>query len=721
MATTKPNVQDPYAGVADPGIPAPAPDALARAFIDLLRRDAGQNARSLLQSPDPDDPVDGILDLLADPVDDEPEVTLAPDLLGATVMLARAIEEADGLLLDLRRGTPVAILEVPGAEHVSLVADALRTCALGRRTTLHNGDSWSGSGRSSTRREVALFERDGTATGHNQAKGNAAVAEALRMRMTIVGIASDPHRHLPRDLLRACEHRVALRPLDAAGVALVVEAVTDGVPSVTLNERLTRVVELSDLALAVRRDRGADGSMERLRVLLREKLASGGEGPPLEALEGYGAAKAWGLDLSADLRAYRAGTLPWAAIDKGILLSGPPGVGKTQFALALARTCEVPFLAGSLAQWQASREGHLGHCLAAMRAFFDEARKKAPCVALVDELDSFGDRTTFSHDNKDYSVQVVNAFLECLDGAASREGVVVVGATNNPGRIDPAIRRPGRLDTHVEIPRPDVAALRAILRHHLGPDVLAGEDLGPAAVAARGATGAECEAWARRAKARARREGRPTTLSDLLREIRDGAPDMSPDLRRRVAVHEAGHAVAAVALSLGRSITLGFGPDGGGLAEVEQGLDGAPTEAAVDDMLAFILAGRAAEQLEFGEVSAGSGGSPASDLATATRLALLAESRLGFGTEYPLAYFGGRGAEVRLDDLPWFAAPVTDRLARAYTAATNLLAARRSAVARVAAALDARGYLDDAEVRALVREGPGHRRRPVRDAAASPH
>lgn len=566
-----------------------------------------------------------------------------------------------------------------------------------------------------------LFQRDGTATAHNQTKGNAAVADALRMRMSLVGIASDAHRHLPRDLLRACEHRVALRPLDADGVALVVEAVTEMVPTEPLEERLARVVELSDLALAVRRDHGADGSMERLRILLREKLASGGEGPGLEVLEGYGAAKAWGLNLSADLKAYRNDTLPWAAIDKGILLSGPPGVGKTQFALALARTCEVPFLAGSLAQWQASHDGHLGHCLAAMRAFFDEARKKAPCVALVDELDSFGDRNTFAHDNKDYSVQVVNSFLECLDGATAREGVVVVGATNNPNRIDPAIRRPGRLDTHVEIPLPDVAALGAILRHHLGPEALVDEDLGPAAVAARGATGAECEAWARRAKARARRENRAATLDDLLREIRDGAPAMTPELRRRVSVHEAGHAIAAIALSLGKTITLGFAREGGGLAEIEDDLENAPTEAGIDDVLAFILAGRAAEQLVFGDVSVGSGGSPTSDLAAATRLALLAESRFGFGVEFPLAYFGGRGADVRLDDLPWFAASVANRLARAYTAATNLLAARRPALIRVAEALEARGYLDDAEVRALAHNGPGCRRRSAPDASTPAH
>ena len=721
MTITMPKDQDPCAGAeADPVVPVPAPDTLARVFIDMLRRDAGQNMRSLLPSPDLDDPVDGILDLLSDPPEEEVEVSLAPDLVGATIMLARAIEETEGLLRDLRRGSPVLVLEVPGAEHVSLVADALRTCAVGGRTEMHSGDNWSGNGRTSSRRELVLFERDGTASAHTPAKGNGSVAAGLRLRMAIVGVASDPNRHLPRDLLRACEHRVTLRPLDATGIALVVEAVTGTIPGTRIDDDLARVADLSDLALSVRRDRGAGGSMERLGTMLRAKLATGGDGPLLQQLEGYGAAKEWGLNLAADLRAYRDGTLGWAELDKGILLSGPPGVGKTQFALALARTCEVPFLSGSLAQWQASREGHLGHCLAAMRAFFDDARKKAPCVALVDELDSFGDREGFSHSNKDYSVQVVNAFLECLDGASSREGVVVVGATNNADRIDPAIRRPGRLDTHVDIPRPDVAALRAILRHHLGSDALADVDLGPAAVAARGSTGAECEAWSRRAKARARREGRAVELADLLREIRAGAPDMSAPLRWRVAVHEAGHGVAAIALGVGTVVTLGFRADGNGLAEVEDDMAGALTEAGIDDRLAFILAGRAAEQLEFGDVCAGSGGDPGSDLAAATRLALVAEGRLGFGSDFPLVYFDGPGRGVSIADAPWLAKPVAERLARAYTAATNLLAARRPSLMRVAGALDARGYLDGAEVHGLVAGELGRRRIVPKASVSSP-
>lgn len=680
----------------------PAADTLGRAFIDILRREAGQGGRSLVRASDPDDPVDGMLDLLTEEDPDEPEIALAPDLVGATVMLARAVEGEDGLLRALRRGAPVAAFEVPGADYVALVGVALRACAIGTSTRVHDGDGWSAERQGLGRREVVLFDRDGTEAASALAKGNRAVADALRLRLPLLGLAPDPARHLPRDLLRACEHRVALQPLDAEGVALVIEAVAGAAPASSLDGSLVKALDLSDLALAVRHDRGADGSLARLEELLRAKLASSRDGPALEALEGYGAAKEWGLNLAADLRAYRAGTLGWAEIDKGILLSGAPGVGKTQFAAALARTCGIPFLAGSLGQWQSSREGHLGHCLAAMRAFFDDARRRAPCVALVDEIDSFGDRSTFSHNHKDYSVQVVNAFLECLDGAAGREGVVVVGATNDAERIDPAIRRPGRLDTHVEIPRPDVEALRAILRHHLGPDALAGLDLGPAAVAARGSTGADCEAWARRAKSRARRAGRAPGLEDLMDEIRAGRPALTAEARRRVAVHEAGHGVAAVALGIASGVTLGIHGGGGAARLLDGGLDGLSTEADIDRFLAFLLAGRAAEEAVLGEVSSGSGGSAASDLALATELALSAEARLGFGRDLPFAFLDVGGREPELGRWPWLAKPVSDRLSRAYAEASSLLGRRRADLERVAAALEGRGYLDAAEVGALV-------------------
>lgn len=233
----------------------------------------------------------------------------------------------------------------------------------------------------------------------------------------------------------------------------------------------------------------------------------------------------WGK-LKLTPRAYRAGRLPWSAIDRGVLVFGPPDTGKTSFARALAASCGVPFILGSLGEWQAA--GHLGDLLRAMRATFSRARASAPAILFIDEIDSFGDRASFSHGNRDYSIQVVNGLLELLDGAGGREGVVVVGACNHPDRLDPAIVRSGRLDRRIHIPLPDQAALRQIIRHHLGTD-LADVDLADAAKAAVGASGADVERWVRGARRRTRTSNRPMVIKDLLAEVRGNYSPLPPE------------------------------------------------------------------------------------------------------------------------------------------------------------------------------------------------
>jgi SpoVK/Ycf46/Vps4 family AAA+-type ATPase len=192
---------------------------------------------------------------------------------------------------------------------------------------------------------------------------------------------------------------------------------------------------------AIRRNSSAADTIRRL-----SSVAPASETSPikekalrLEDLHGYGAAKEWGLQLAKDLEAWRTGRLKWSDVDRGLLLSGPPGVGKTIFAKALADTCGVNFVATSVTQWQA--KGHLGDLLKAMRADFASAVTKAPSILLIDELDSIGDRKTFTGEYASYSIQVVNALLEALDGSANRDGLVVLGATNFPEKIDAAVRR----------------------------------------------------------------------------------------------------------------------------------------------------------------------------------------------------------------------------------------------------------------------------------------
>lgn len=230
-------------------------------------------------------------------------------------------------------------------------------------------------------------------------------------------------------------------------------------------------------------------------------------GPALADLHGYGRALEWGTQLAKDLADYKAGVLPWSDVDNGVLLSGPPGTGKTMFAAALANTCLVPIIYGSLSRWQEA--GALDSHLKAMRASFAEAKEKAPSILFIDEIDTLGSRTD-SDRNGGYFRCVSASLLEQLDGFNRREGVVVIGACNFPDRLDPAIRRPGRLDRHIEIPLPDAQSRLSILGFHSGL-VLDHSQAEKFSLTTDGLSGADIEQLVRDAKRQARR--RLETLS----------------------------------------------------------------------------------------------------------------------------------------------------------------------------------------------------------------
>ncbi|WP_425985294.1 AAA family ATPase [Ensifer sp. R-19] len=196
-----------------------------------------------------------------------------------------------------------------------------------------------------------------------------------------------------------------------------------------------------------------------------------GHKPPLtvETLSGYGRAKDWALDLKADLDDYRASILAWSEMSTNLLLSGPPGTGKTTFARALCNSLQVPLVVTSVSTWL--QGGHLNDVIDRMSKTFVEARAMAPAILFVDEIDGIGKRQPAEREYADYWNTVVNKALELLDGAVKNEGLIIVGATNRPDHIDEAIKRSGRLETHIEIPKPDVPTLAEILAHHLGDDV----------------------------------------------------------------------------------------------------------------------------------------------------------------------------------------------------------------------------------------------------------
>lgn len=209
-------------------------------------------------------------------------------------------------------------------------------------------------------------------------------------------------------------------------------------------------------------------------VIQPEPMPAAGEighKPPLivERLSGYGKAKDWALDLAADLDDYRANILAWSEMSTKLLLSGPPGTGKTTFARALCNSLQMPLVVTSVSTWL--QGGHLNDVIDRMSKTFVEARAMAPAILFIDEIDGIGKRQPAEREYADYWNTVVNKALELLDGAIKNEGLIIVGATNRPDHIDEAIKRSGRLETHIEIPKPDVPTLAEILAHHLGDDV----------------------------------------------------------------------------------------------------------------------------------------------------------------------------------------------------------------------------------------------------------
>ena len=426
----------------------------------------------------------------------------------------------------------------------------------------------------------------------------------------------------PRHLAVAAWHVLGQRVSDDDAAYLATQNVN------MVEAMLRKMRSPAKAAAALRRLAEAEARPSRSRI----------SEPRVEELHGYGEAREWGLDLARDLADWRTGVLPWADVDRGVLLSGPPGVGKTVFAQALARTCGTHLVLGSIARWQA--KGHLGDMLKAMRAAFDEARSQAPSIMFIDEIDAVGDREQFSDRDRQYCSEVVAGLLECIDGAEGREGVVVIGTANHPDRIDAAVRRPGRLDRHIRIPLPDASARTGILRHHLAGS-LSGEDLSLVVEMTAGMAGAGLEQVVRQARRLARRHRRDMTVGDMLETLPPRVP-VPEKARWRISVHEAGHAVVGLTEGHGRLVSVEVSrmrhptPDGPRMrAQATWELDdNAAVVNSREDYLRNIcvtLGGIAAERIVFGQATDGAGGGEESDLATATRLAAAVEGSLGLG------------------------------------------------------------------------------------------
>lgn len=554
-----------------------------------------------------------------------------------------------------------------------------------------------------------VLEFDG-GKGKRSNSTESAIRNMLASHVRVFAFASDP-AEIPPMFRVAADGIVVPDPVDAGALRGALYAVLGRAP-IELVEAATEL-PLSTIGTLVKPGRSVGQIARRLRlarlvepapVSARERV----DHPSLDDLHGLGMAAVWGRSAARDFADYKAGRITWADMDRGLLISGPPGTGKTIFARALAKTCGVPIHIHSLARWQA--KGYLNDLLKAMRAAFDEARKDAPCILFIDELDSFGDREKTNERHEQYTREVINGFLECLDGAEGREGVVVVGATNLPDKIDTAIRRPGRLDRHIAIPLPDLEARKGILRHHLG-EALPGADLTRTAEALEGASGADIEQVVRDARRRARTERRSLALHDL-EACLPPRVRLSDEMYRRACVHEAGHAVVGCVLL---DMTGRPPMEVRAFREIAPGAPAGFTDLGrtgiVRTRVAYLaeittfLAGLAAEELVFGSHSDGGGGSDGTDLQQATALAAVMEVSLGLGQG--LAYLTSRNGpdileRVRADVS--LRRTVNGTLAECFERAKSVLERNRRALDALACLLEARERASFDEILGIVHE-----------------
>ncbi|HVL27723.1 MAG TPA: ATP-dependent zinc metalloprotease FtsH, partial [Acidimicrobiales bacterium] len=317
-----------------------------------------------------------------------------------------------------------------------------------------------------------------------------------------------------------------------------------------------------------------------------------------------------------------------AAVPKGILLTGPPGCGKTLLARALAGEANVPFFSISGSDFV---EIFVGVGAARIRDFFAVAKAAAPCIVFIDELDAVGRaRTAMAVGGQDEREATLNQLLVEMDGFDAGSGVVVLAATNRPDILDPALLRPGRFDRRVGVDRPDARGREAILKIHARGKPMA-EDVDLAAVAKRtvGFSGADLANVVNEAALLAARRSIPQITSRLLIEAIERAvagPEkksriLSPQDRARIAFHEAGHAVVSTALPgtdrVGKLSIVARGHAGGFTWMVPEGDQVTVTRSQLLDRIAALLGGRAAERIATGEVSSGA----TADLEHAVQLA----------------------------------------------------------------------------------------------------
>ena len=333
-----------------------------------------------------------------------------------------------------------------------------------------------------------------------------------------------------------------------------------------------------------------------------------------------------------------------ASMPKGILLVGPPGTGKTMLAKAVAGEANVPFFSMSGSEFV---EMFVGMGASKVRDLFKQAKEKAPCIVFIDEIDAIGQkRSGGQYGGNDEREQTLNQLLTEMDGFEGNNGVIILAATNRPESLDPALTRPGRFDRRVPVELPDLKGREAILQVHAKKIKVAEDvDFNKIARMASGASGAELANIVNEAALRAVRNGRRfATQADLEESIevviagyQKKNAIMTDEEKKIVSYHEIGHALVAAMQTHSapvQKITIVPRTSGalGYTMQVEEGNHYLMSKAEMENKIATLTGGRAAEEVVFHSVTTGA----SNDIEQATKLARAMITRYGMSDDFDM-------------------------------------------------------------------------------------
>ena len=332
-----------------------------------------------------------------------------------------------------------------------------------------------------------------------------------------------------------------------------------------------------------------------------------------------------------------------ASMPKGVLLVGPPGTGKTMLAKAVAGESNVPFFSISGSEFV---EMFVGMGASKVRDLFKQAKEKAPCIVFIDEIDTIGKKRDGQIGGNDEREQTLNQLLTEMDGFEGNNGVIILAATNRPDSLDPALTRPGRFDRRVPVELPDLKGREAILRVHakkirIAPDV----DFEKIARMASGASGAELANIVNEAALRAVRDKRQFATEEDLEEsievviagYQKKNAILTDQEKWTVAYHEIGHALVAAKQSHSapvQKITIIPRTSGalGYTMQVEEGNHYLMTKKEMENRIATLTGGRAAEEIVFGDITTGA----SNDIEQATKMARAMITRYGMSSDFDM-------------------------------------------------------------------------------------